>query len=39
MVNYSKLNKDEAILSLFYSKEITKDTIKYFYDEIDYFNL
>jgi len=37
--DYKNLDKDKAILSLFYSKEINLKNMQYFFTEIDYFNL
>lgn len=37
--DYDKLNKDDVMLSLIYSREITKESKQYLFDQIDYFKL
>lgn len=39
IANYNRIDKDVAILSLFYSKELTKSNFWYIKDEINYFKL
>ena len=39
IINYNNLDKDKAVLSLLYHKEISEEKLAYLYQEIESFNL